>query len=76
MDRIGDVVLSTPAIKAVRDAYPDSYIAVLVRPYAREIVDGNPYIDEVMTYDKFGKEKSLFGNIRFIHDLRKKRFDL
>ncbi len=76
MDRIGDVVLSTAAIKAVRDAYPKSYIAVLVRPYAREVVDGNPYIDEVMTYDKSGKEKSLTGKIRFIANLKSKKFDL
>ena len=37
-DRIGDVALSTPAIRAIRDSYPDSYIAFMVRPYAREIV--------------------------------------
>jgi heptosyltransferase-2 len=76
MDRVGDVVLSTPAIKAVRDAYPDSRIAVLVRPYAREVVDGNPYIDEVITYDKSGKEKSLLGKVRFIAELKNKKFDL
>ena len=76
MDRIGDVVLSTPAIQAVRDAYPDSRIAVLVRPYAREVVDGNPYVDEVITYDESGREKSLFGKIRFIADLKNKKFDL
>jgi heptosyltransferase II len=76
MDRIGDVVLSTPAIKAVRDAYPRSHIAILIRPYAREVVDGNPYIDEVITYDKSGGEKGLLGNIRFIAGLRNKKFDL
>ncbi len=76
MDRIGDVVLSSPAIKAVRDAYPDGRIAVLVRPYARGVVDGNPYIDEVITYDKSGKERSLLGKIRFIARIRNRRFDL
>jgi heptosyltransferase-2 len=76
MDRVGDVVLSSPAIRAVRNAYPDSHIAVLVRPYAREVVDGNPYVDEVITYDKSGKEKSLFGKIRFIANLKNKKFDL
>ena len=76
MDRIGDVVLSTPVIKAVRNAYPDSHIAVLVRPYAREVVEGNPYIDEVITYDKSEKEKGLFGKIMFIVGLRNKKFDL
>jgi heptosyltransferase-2 len=74
-DRIGDVVLSTPAIKAVRDRYPDSYIAFMVRPYARDIVEGNPYLDEVIVYDKYGKEKSLLSTIGFALDLRKKKFD-
>jgi len=76
MDRIGDVVLSTPAIKAVRDEYPDGHIAVLVRSYARDVVDGNPYVNEVITYDKSGKENGILGNIRFVSYLRRKRFDL
>ena len=76
LDKIGDLVLSTPAIKAVHDAYPNSHITVLVRPYAREIVDGNPYVNEIITYDKAGGEKGFLKNIRFILNLRKKRFDL
>jgi len=73
MDKIGDLVLSTPVIKAVRDAYPDSHIAVLVRPYAREIVEGNPYIDEVITYDKTKNERTFSSNVKFILNLRKKK---
>ena len=75
-DRIGDVVLSTPAIKAVRDAYPDSHIAFLTRPYAKDIVEGNPYLDEVIVYDKYGKDKSLSGTVGFAFELKKKKFDL
>ncbi|MEE9500248.1 MAG: hypothetical protein V3V42_03020, partial [Candidatus Omnitrophota bacterium] len=74
-DRIGDVVLSTPAIKAMRDKFPASYIAFMVRPYAKDIVEGNPYLDEVIIYDKYGKQKSLFGTIKFAFELRKKKFD-
>jgi len=76
LDRIGDVLLSTPVIKAVRDAYPDSYIAFMVRPYARDIVNGNPYLDDVIIYDKEGNEKGLLGNMKFVRQLRKYRFDL
>lgn len=75
-DRIGDVLLSTPAIKAVRDAYPNAHIAIMVRPYAADIVDGNPYLDEVILYDKDGQHKSIFGTLKFTIGLRKKRFDL
>jgi len=76
LDRIGDVVLSTPAIKAVREAYPDSHIAFMVRPYCRDVVEGNPYLNEVIIYDKEGKEKPLAGNLNFIRMLREKKFDL
>lgn len=74
-DRIGDVILSTPAIKAVRDAYPDAYIAFCVSPEALEIVDKNPYLNEVIVYDKKKKYRNLFGMIRFILKIRRKRFD-
>lgn len=76
LDRIGDVLLSTPVIKAVRNSYPESHIAFMVRPYAREIVEGNPYLDEVIIYDKEIRHKGFSGNMDFIRELRKKKFDL
>ncbi|MFA5355797.1 MAG: lipopolysaccharide heptosyltransferase II [Candidatus Omnitrophota bacterium] len=75
-DRIGDVLLSTPAIKAVRDSYPNAYIAVMVSPYARDIVEGNPYLDEVIIYDKDGRHKGWLGSLRLAARLKKKKFDL
>ena len=75
-DKIGDLVLSTPAIKAVRGAYPDSHIAAIVRPYAHEIIKGSPYLDEIITYDKTKNEKGILSDIKFILSLRKKKFDL
>jgi len=75
-DRIGDVVLSTPAIKAVRDKYPDAHIAFMVRPYAKDLVDGNPCLNEVIIYDKYGKHKNIFSTINFALGLRKKKFDI
>jgi len=75
-DRIGDVLLSTPVIKALRQKYPQAYISMMVSPYARDIVEGNPYLDEVIVYDKEGKHKGFFGSLKFASRLRKKRFDL
>ena len=75
-DRIGDVLLSTPVIKAVREAYPNAYIAMMVSPYARDIVEGNPNLSEVIVYDKAGAEKSWWGSAKFSLALRKKHFDL
>lgn len=75
-DRIGDVLLSTPVIKALRAAYPQAYIAMMVSPYAKEIVDGNPFLDDVVIYDKDGKHKSWKRSFRFALNLKKKKFDL
>jgi heptosyltransferase-2 len=71
-DRIGDVLLSTPAVKALRDNYPHAYIAMMVSPYAKEIVEDNPYLDEVILCDN----KTWFSSIWFAIKLRKKKFDL
>ncbi|MFH1128937.1 MAG: lipopolysaccharide heptosyltransferase II [Candidatus Omnitrophota bacterium] len=75
-DRIGDVLLSTPVIKVLRDNYPHAYIAMIVSPYSKEIVDGNPYLDEVIIYDKDRKHKSWLGSIKFSRNLKKRKFDL
>jgi heptosyltransferase-2 len=76
LDKIGDVMLSTPVLRAVREAYPKSHIAVMVRPYAEDIVRGNPYIDELIIYDKDSRYKSFWATAKFALTLRKKRFDL
>ncbi|MDD5128773.1 MAG: lipopolysaccharide heptosyltransferase II [Candidatus Omnitrophica bacterium] len=75
-DRIGDVLLSTPVIKALRQKYPQAYISMIVSPYARDIVEANPYLDEVIIYDKDIKHKSWMRSLKFASRLRKKRFDL
>ncbi|MDD5045000.1 MAG: glycosyltransferase family 9 protein, partial [Candidatus Omnitrophica bacterium] len=75
-DRIGDVLLSTPVIRAMRDAYPAAYIAMLVSPYAKETVEGNPYLDEVLVYDKDARHKSWLASRNFARALKRKQFDL
>ncbi|MFH1198781.1 MAG: lipopolysaccharide heptosyltransferase II [Candidatus Omnitrophota bacterium] len=75
-DRIGDVLLSTPVIKALRDRFSHAYIAMMVSPSAKDVVEGNPYLDEVIVYDKDGKHNSWARSLKFAHNLKKKRFDL
>jgi heptosyltransferase-2 len=75
-DRIGDVLLSTPVIKTVREIYPSAYIAMMVSPYAKDIVENNPYLDDVVIYDKDYRHKGWLSSVKFALRLRKKRFDL
>jgi heptosyltransferase II len=74
-DRMGDVVLSLPAIKAAREIFPEAHIAVMVQPRIDDLLKGNPYIDEVIIYDKNKKHKGITKNMSFIRQLRAKKFD-
>ena len=74
-DRIGDVILSTPVIRALRKAYPQGYLGMMVRPEHRELVEGNPDLNTVILYDKNGAEKGWQGNLAFARKLKRYRFD-
>jgi ADP-heptose:LPS heptosyltransferase len=63
IDRIGDVVLSTPLPREIKKKYPDSYVAVLVRHYTKDIYLNNPNIDEIITIDNADKTEKSFWNL-------------
>ena len=72
---VGDVLFSTPFIKAVREAYPDGYIACLLHPRCLEMLEGNPRLNEIILYDEERKHRGLLGKLKLINILRKKKFD-
>lgn len=74
-DRIGDVVLTTPVFKALRAAYPGARISVLVTPLTAELLEGNPYIDEVFVDDRKGRHKGVVGFLQLARDIRARQFD-
>ncbi|MDE7315195.1 MAG: glycosyltransferase family 9 protein [Mucispirillum sp.] len=65
-DKIGDLVLSIPAISMVKKMYPESKLYVLVRRYNAEIIKGFPFIDGVISIDDYNAEQ-LNSKIRQIH---------
>lgn len=75
-DRLGDVVLTTPAIKALRQACPQTRISILVAPLTRELLIGNPYLDEILVDDSRGSHWGIWGFFRLVSSLRQRRFDL
>ena len=61
---LGDVVLTTPFIHALRKAAPDSHITYLVDEKLKDVVLHNPNIDEVITIDKLGRRFMMTALIR------------
>ena len=49
---IGDVVMTIPALEAVRENFPNASLSVLARPWVAPLVDNLPFVDEVIRYHK------------------------
>ncbi len=47
-DRIGDLILSTPAIASVRASFPDAHITMVTSPYNRVVMERSTDIDELV----------------------------
>lgn len=73
---LGDAIFSSPLIRAVREAFPASYMACIVPPRCKEILEANTRINELIIFDENGPEKSLLGKIKFALKLRKRGFDI
>lgn len=72
IDRIGDVVLSTPLPREIKKKFPDSFVAVLVKHYTKDIYLNNPNVDEIICYDN--ADKSEKGFWEFVREIRGYKF--
>jgi predicted lipopolysaccharide heptosyltransferase III len=68
---IGDVLLATPTLRAIKAARPDVSVAMMVNRGSEEVLVENPDLDEVLVLDK----GSLAAQWRLIVGLRRRRFD-
>ncbi|HWQ62115.1 MAG TPA: glycosyltransferase family 9 protein [Negativicutes bacterium] len=73
---IGDVLLSTPVARALHDAFPGAAIDMMVIPLTAPIARGNPYITDVIEYDKRGQHKRIGELFNLIGRVRARRYDL
>jgi heptosyltransferase-2 len=75
---IGDAVMATPTLRAIRELYPDAHISYLLRRYVKQIYTGMPWADKLITY-RTGKTKAKAGKGQFFElaaRLRARKFDL
>ncbi len=72
---IGDVVLVTASLKALRDKFPRAKIYCLVGAESRKILSNCPYLDGIIVYDHRGKDRGYWKLWRLSRKLRGYRFD-
>lgn len=76
MSAIGDVILSVPSLRAIRQRFPDAVIKVLVGLQAREVLDGCPYVNDLVVCDFKGRHKGIKGMWSLARELQKEMFDV
>ena len=73
-DRIGDVVLSTHIPRAIKKYWKNSYVAVLVSKYSKDVYLYNPYVDKIIIYDDI-HPKGLKNFLIKLKEIRRYKFN-
>jgi heptosyltransferase II len=73
---LGDAVLTIPLIMATKKAFPDAYLSVMVIPKVKEILETNPDVDEIIVYDKNGKDRSWMSFRTLVTKIKARHFNV
>jgi len=73
---IGDVMLIVPSLRILRNHFPGAHISVLIGAESKQILKNCPYIDELILYDKLGRDRGMKGLFKTSAVLRRKNFDM
>ena len=73
---IGDVIMSLPAVSAVRSTFPHARISVLAKPWVADLYRSCPDVDDVIVFQSPGRHDGVGGKVRLARELRGEEFDL
>jgi ADP-heptose:LPS heptosyltransferase len=74
-NQMGDMLLAVPAFRGLRRRFSNARITLVAASINRGVALRNPYVDEVLTYAKERTRRSPLALVRFIGELRRRRFD-
>ncbi len=73
--RLGDVLCATPVYAALREQFPHAHLATLVHRPNDQILQANPDLNEVLTYDRQSTHKGFLSRFQLMADLREREYD-
>lgn len=75
-NQMGDMLCAVPAFRGIKRRFPGAAITLVAAPINSDVARANPYVDEVLVYDKARHRSDPFELPRFIRGLRRRDFDL
>ena len=80
LDHIGDLIMTTPAIRALRRSFPSARIDVLAKEETAPVLRGNPHLDRVIAFNApwttaRGRKATAFETLCLARSLRRERYD-
>jgi heptosyltransferase-2 len=60
---IGDVVMATPAVRAVREAWPKAELVAVCKPYVADVLAGSPWFADTILFDKKGPHERRLWSV-------------
>jgi heptosyltransferase-2 len=72
----GDAILTLPLIQELKKKSPDYLIDVLCIPSTAEIFAASPHVNVIISFDKKGKQKSIFSFIKFLKELKLNKYEI
>lgn len=73
---IGDVILSTPLIRETRKLFPNANIDVLVIPQTAALLQNNPHIRHIFTFDKRQRSQKIKAFLQTLKKIRTHNYDV
>lgn len=71
---VGDVVMATPALRALRRQFAGQRLVGILRPHLAELLAGTAWFDELWPFDPRARQSEL-GRWALVRKLRRERFD-
>lgn len=72
---IGDAIMTTPAVRTIRQNFPEAHIAVLAYPWVADIFHNSPHVDEVISFNKKKEHQGCKGLWSLCRELAGAEFD-
>ena len=84
LHRIGDVLFTTPAIRALKEGFPKAKLTVWVKSRGRAVLENNPHVNEILIFDNISVARGfedinhfdIKSRLKFVSELRTRKFDL